>query len=113
MIHKKRVLLSLLLCILLLACNSPWNAANRISLAANASEVLALTDETPPKLTCSMLGTTHSGYCLFTADEALIAEFTTRLGTDAQTASLADPSTVPLLVTDGETGCLDPDIFTT
>jgi len=34
-----------------------------------------------------------------------------RLELEARIVSLADPSTVPPIVTDGEIGCLDPDTF--
>jgi hypothetical protein len=108
---KKRAILPSVLCCLLLACNSLWTLANRTPLTTDVNELLSTTATTPLALTCNMLEGSRSGYCLFTADEELVAEITARLEMDAGIASLVDPSTVPPIITDGETGCLDPDTF--
>jgi hypothetical protein len=107
---KKRIILPAVLCSLLLACDL-WTLANRTPLTTDVNELLSTAATTPLDLTCNMLEGTRSGYCLFTADEEMVEEMAARLELDARIASLADRSTVPPIVTDGETGCLDPGIF--
>jgi hypothetical protein len=68
MTHKSRNAPFTILVILvtyLSACNPPRNALPRDMLRSDVVEVLVLTDADQVDLTCTMVGTTRTGYCLF------------------------------------------------
>ncbi len=95
----------------LLACNFLWNSANRVPLKSDVNEVLDPANTSGLDLTCAMIDTTRSGYCLFMADEGKIEEIAARLELDYRVASFDKDDTIPPLVLDGKVGCLDENVF--
>lgn len=106
-----RSVLAAVLCLNMIACSSLWNLTNRNSLIANVTEVLAATGEDQLELTCQMVDTTRTGYCIFDAHKELIEQIATRLGLDYRTASLEEPDTLPPLGSEGMMGCLSAGVF--
>ena len=106
-----RLFLSGVIGLTLLACNFLWNSANRVPLKSDVNEVLDPANTTDLDLTCALIDTTRSGYCLFKADEGQIEEIAARLELDYRVVSYEENSTIPPLVSEGKVGCLDEIVF--
>jgi hypothetical protein len=102
---------AVVLAAMLMACNFPWNVLNRDSLRADVAEVLALPDVDPLDLSCQMVGTTRTGYCLLTADSAWVEQIAGALALEYRVASLARAETLPPMLSEGLVGCLASEDF--
>jgi hypothetical protein len=71
-------------------------------LRSDVVEVLVLTDADQVDLTCTMVGTTRTGYCLFEAD----AELVERFGTEFALNELEPGAS---LLFEAQVGCLTPE----
>ena len=95
----------------LLACNFLWNSANRVPLESDVKEVLDPATTAKLDLKCSMIDSTRSGYCLFSSNQAQIEEIAARLDLDYRVVSFENSESVPPVISEGEVGCLDEDVF--
>jgi len=84
---------------------------NRDSLTANVTEVLVASDEDRLELSCKMVDTTRTGYCIFVTHQELIEQVASKLGLDFRTASLELPGNLPPLGSEGMVGCLSAGVF--
>ncbi len=58
-----------------------------------------------------MIDSARSGYCLSSSNQAQIEEIVARLDLDYRVASFENNVTIPPIVSEGEVGCLDENVF--
>lgn len=107
MTHKIMLRLSIALaCLLLVGCDSFWNAVNRSGLEADVRELLKTAAVVPQHLDCHMVGSTRDGTCSLRLSPSETESVIRALALENIFPSSETPSPLARLVARADPGCV-------